>query len=51
MNQSARELMECGIQSVDIATRPEDSDAVGSTVLKAFMNNIHEVVNTGLCIC
>ena len=40
MKQSARELIECSIQSVDIATRPEDSDAVGSTVLKAFRNKI-----------
>ena len=32
MKQSARELIECGIQSVD--TRPEDSYAVGSTAQK-----------------
>ena len=34
----ARELIECGIQSVDIHTKPEDSCAVGSTVLKEFWN-------------
>ena len=32
MKQSARELIKCGIQSVD--TRPEDTYAVGSTAQK-----------------
>ena len=36
MKQSARELIECGIRYI----RPEDSYAVGSTVLKAFRNKI-----------
>ena len=38
--QSARELIECGLQSVDKATI---SYAVGSTLLKAFRKKREEV--------
>ena len=43
MKQSARELIECGINYI----RPEDSYAVGSTVLKAFRNKRFKTVEAG----
>ena len=46
MKQSAREVIECGIQSEDY-TRPEDSYAESSTVLKAFGEHKIQEVEAG----